>query len=36
MNAQELETAVRHGIAAVVLVLNNNGWGSEKAYQRHF
>jgi acetolactate synthase-1/2/3 large subunit/sulfoacetaldehyde acetyltransferase len=36
MNAQELETAVRHGIAAVTLVLNNNGWGSEKAYQRHF
>ena len=36
MNAQELETAVRHGIAAVVLVLNNNCWGSEKAYQRHF
>jgi thiamine pyrophosphate-dependent acetolactate synthase large subunit-like protein len=36
MNAQELETAVRHGIAAVALVLNNNCWGSEKAYQRHF
>ena len=36
MNAQELETAVRHGIPAVALVLNNNGWGSEKAYQRHF
>jgi acetolactate synthase-1/2/3 large subunit/sulfoacetaldehyde acetyltransferase len=36
MNAQELETAVRHGIAAVVLVLNNNCWGSEKAYQRDF
>ena len=36
MNAQELETAVRHGIAAVTLVLNNNCWGSEKAYQRHF
>ena len=35
MNAQELETAVRHGIAAVTLVLNNNCWGSEKAYQRH-
>jgi thiamine pyrophosphate-dependent acetolactate synthase large subunit-like protein len=36
MNAQELETAVRHGIAAVALVLNNNSWGSEKAYQRQF
>jgi acetolactate synthase-1/2/3 large subunit/sulfoacetaldehyde acetyltransferase len=36
MNAQELETAVRHGIAAVTLVLNNNCWGSEKAYQRQF
>jgi acetolactate synthase-1/2/3 large subunit/sulfoacetaldehyde acetyltransferase len=36
MNAQELETAVRHGIAAVTLVLNNNSWGSEKAYQRAF
>ncbi len=36
MNAQELETAVRHGIHAVTLVMNNNCWGSEKAYQKHF
>ena len=36
MNAQELETAVRHGIDVVTLVLNNNCWGSEKAYQRHY
>jgi len=36
MNAQELETAVRHGINVVVLVMNNNCWGSEKAYQKHF
>ncbi len=36
MNAQELETAVRHRIAAVTLVMNNNCWGSEKAYQKHF
>jgi acetolactate synthase-1/2/3 large subunit/sulfoacetaldehyde acetyltransferase len=36
MNAQELETAVRHGINAVTLVMNNNCWGSEKAYQREF
>jgi acetolactate synthase-1/2/3 large subunit/sulfoacetaldehyde acetyltransferase len=36
MNAQELETAVRHGIAVVTLVMNNNCWGSEKAYQKYF
>ena len=36
MNAQELETAVRHHINAVTLVMNNNCWGSEKAYQHHF
>ena len=36
MNAQELETAVRHRINAVTLVMNNNCWGSEKAYQRQF
>jgi acetolactate synthase-1/2/3 large subunit/sulfoacetaldehyde acetyltransferase len=36
MNAQELETAVRHGIAVATLVLNNNCWGSERAYQKHF
>ena len=36
MNAQELETAVRHGIDVVTLVLNNDCWGSEKAYQKHF
>jgi thiamine pyrophosphate-dependent acetolactate synthase large subunit-like protein len=36
MNAQEIETAVRHGIDVVTLVMNNNCWGSEKAYQRQF
>jgi thiamine pyrophosphate-dependent acetolactate synthase large subunit-like protein len=36
MNAQEIETAVRHHINAVTLVMNNNCWGSEKAYQKHF
>lgn len=36
MNAQELETAVRHHINVVTLVMNNNCWGSEKAYQKHF
>ncbi len=36
MNAQEIETAVRHSINVVTLVMNNNCWGSEKAYQKHF
>jgi thiamine pyrophosphate-dependent acetolactate synthase large subunit-like protein len=36
MNAQEIETAVRHRINAVTMVMNNNCWGSEKAYQKHF
>jgi len=36
MNAHELETAVRHRINVVTLVMNNNCWGSEKAYQRTF
>src|SRR6185436_6929151 len=36
MNAQELETAVRHQVNVVTLVMNNNCWGSEKAYQKHF
>jgi len=36
MNAQELETAVRHHINTVTLIMNNNCWGSEKAYQTHF
>ena len=36
MNSQEIETAVRHQINVVTLVMNNNCWGSEKAYQKHF
>jgi len=36
MNAQELETAVRERINVVTLVMNNNCWGSEKAYQKAF
>ena len=36
MNSQEIETAVRHGISVVTIVMNNNCWGSEKAYQKHF
>ena len=34
MNLQELETAVRWGVPVVNIVMNNNSWGSEKAYQR--
>ena len=36
MNSQEIETAVRHRINAVTIVMNNNCWGSEKAYQKAF
>ena len=36
MNAQELETAVRWNIPVVAIVMNNNSWGSEKAYQKFF
>jgi acetolactate synthase-1/2/3 large subunit/sulfoacetaldehyde acetyltransferase len=36
MNAQELETAVRHRVNTVTIVMNNNCWGSEKAYQKAF
>ena len=34
-NAQEFETAVRYGLKVVTVVMNNNCWGSEKAYQRY-
>ena len=34
MNAQELETASRWSVPIVNIVMNNNSWGSEKAYQR--
>ena len=34
-NAQEFETAVRYGLKCISVVLNNNCWGSEKAYQRY-
>ena len=34
-NAQEFETAVRYGLKLVSVVMNNNCWGSEKAYQRY-
>jgi hypothetical protein len=36
MNSQEIETAVRYNIGVVTIVMNNNCWGSEKAYQKHF
>ena len=34
-NAQEFETAVRYGLKVVSVIMNNNCWGSEKAYQRY-
>ena len=34
-NAQEFETAVRYGLNVVTVIMNNNCWGSEKAYQRY-
>ncbi len=34
-NAQEFETAVRYGLKVVTVIMNNNCWGSEKAYQRY-
>ena len=33
-NAQEFATAVRYGLKVVTVILNNECWGSEKAYQR--
>ena len=36
MTLSELSTAVDHGINTVTLVLNNQCWGAEKAYQRDF
>jgi acetolactate synthase-1/2/3 large subunit/sulfoacetaldehyde acetyltransferase len=33
-NAQEFATAVRYGLRVVTVILNNDCWGSEKAYQR--
>jgi len=36
MNACEIETAMRCKAPVVALVLNNNCWGSEKAYQKYF
>ena len=36
MTVSELSTAVDHGINTVTLVMNNQCWGAEKAYQRDF
>ncbi|HSQ03061.1 MAG TPA: thiamine pyrophosphate-binding protein, partial [Burkholderiales bacterium] len=36
MNACEIETAMRCKVPVVAIVLNNNCWGSEKAYQKYF
>jgi sulfoacetaldehyde acetyltransferase len=36
MTSQDLETAVRERIAVVTVVMTNNCWGSEKAYQKYF
>jgi len=36
MNGCEIETAMRCKAPVVALVLNNNCWGSEKAYQKFF
>ena len=36
MTISELSTAVDHGINTVTLVMNNQCWGAEKAYQRDF
>ena len=36
MTLSELSTAVQHGINSVTVVMNNQCWGAEKAYQRDF
>ncbi len=36
MTGQDLETAVRERIPVVTVVMTNNCWGSEKAYQKYF
>lgn len=36
MTVSELSTAVDHGVNTVTVVMNNQCWGAEKAYQRDF
>ena len=36
MTISELSTAVQYKINTITIVMNNNSWGAEKAYQRDF
>ncbi len=36
MTISELSTAVEYGINTITVVMNNNSWGAEKAYQKDF
>tara|TARA_Y100000590_G_scaffold469828_1_gene660028 strand:- start:1458 stop:3161 length:1704 start_codon:yes stop_codon:yes gene_type:complete len=36
MTISELSTAVEYNINTITIVMNNNSWGAEKAYQRDF
>ena len=36
MTISELSTAVHHKINTITIIMNNNSWGAEKAYQRDF
>lgn len=36
MTVSELSTAVDHGLNTITIVMNNQCWGAEKAYQRDF
>jgi len=36
MTISELSTAVEYGINTITIVLNNQSWGAEKAYQKDF
>jgi thiamine pyrophosphate-dependent acetolactate synthase large subunit-like protein len=36
MTVSELSTAVNHKINTITIVMNNQSWGAEKAYQRDF
>ena len=36
MTISELSTAVQYKINTITIVMNNNSWGAEKAYQKDF
>ena len=36
MTISELSTAVEYGINTITIVMNNQSWGAEKAYQKDF